>query len=410
MWIYRLLVSLYFSLISFASYFRKDALLWKKGRNQWKKKYVHLNPDHRESIWIHCSSLGEFEQGRPLIESIRKNHPQAFLWLSFYSPSGFEIRKNYDQVNVVSYFPSDTKSDVSAFLQMVRPKLVIFVKYDFWYETLHQLNLNKIPFVYISMHLRSDHILFRSFMNHFRKILLQGRHFFLQNNESSTLASRLGIEHYTVCGDTRLDRVLQIAKNPEISELVNHFCGSKKILVAGSVWEDDVALIASSWKNMNHNLWKLILAPHQPDEKHLAKIESQFPAATVRLSNLNLATDLPILIIDGIGQLSSIYAKASLAYVGGGFGKSIHNILEPAAHLKSVCFGPAHRKFPEAASMIHLGIGFEIQHPDSLTQLAQCAEQESWCTDKAVKLKNYLLEHSGATHCIYQKLVELQLL
>jgi len=410
MWIYRLLIGAYFKLITLASHFRNDAKKWLNGRKNWQELYPKLNIQNRSSIWIHCSSLGEFEQGRPLIELIRSNHPNEFIWLSFFSPSGYEIRKSYDKVNVVSYFPLDLRNDVVRFLDIVNPKFVIFVKYDFWFETIYQLNQRNIAFSFISMHLTQNSFLLKSWMLPLIKELKKGKHFFLQNSESVPIMESLNIQNFSIYGDTRLDRVLQIAANPDVPQKIKDFCFGHKILICGSVWESDLDIIRSTWNNLNQTKWKLIIAPHLPDEKNIALIESHFNKYTIKYSNLTNEIALPILIIDNIGMLASLYSVGTLSYVGGGFGKNIHNILEPASHRLPVCFGPKHYKFPEAAEFIKGEFGFEINDSKSFIQIIQLAESDAWIALKSLEISKFLQKHSGATYKVYEKIMELKLL
>ncbi|MBK7231603.1 MAG: 3-deoxy-D-manno-octulosonic acid transferase [Saprospiraceae bacterium] len=410
MWLYRFLIGGYFKLIALASYFRYDAKKWVFGRINWRNLYLKLNPQNQITIWIHCSSLGEFEQGRPLIEMIRNNHPDEFIWLSFFSPSGYEIRKSYDKVNVVSYFPSDLQKDVTNFLSIVNPKLVIFVKYDFWFETIYQLNRKTVPFIFISMHLTKNSFLVKSWMSPLINELKKGKHFFLQTSESTAILESLNIHNFSISGDTRLDRVLQIADNPDVPQKIKDFCFGNKILICGSVWESDLDIILQTWNNLNQTDWKFVIAPHLPNENMLSHIESLFNKNTIRYSDLNKNIDSHILIIDNIGMLSSLYSVGTLCYVGGGFGKNIHNILEPAAHLKPVCFGHKHHKFPEAAEFIRAEFGFEIHDSKTLLNIIQKAESKEWLSLKSMEISKFLDKHSGATRKVYQKLIDLKLL
>jgi 3-deoxy-D-manno-octulosonic-acid transferase len=404
--LYRIAISLYFAAIRFAAFFRKDAARWVEGRRQWREGALQLNPERKKSIWIHVSSLGEFEQGRPLIERIRQQYPGRFIWLSFFSPSGYEIRKNYPGADAVSYFPSDRLQDVRDFLEMVNPSLAIFVKYDFWFESLHQLRLRNIPFVFVSMHLHPRSYLRKYWAKPLVRILRSGKHFFVQNEETRLILDALGISNATVCGDTRLDRVLEIAGIPLEDPAIEDFCSRGKILVAGSVWTEDLRLLSEVLASGAVEGWKIIVAPHQTDAMHVGEVSKVLSVDCELHSSYHLSSRAGVMIVDSVGKLAAIYARADLCYVGGGFGRSIHNILEPAAHLKPVCFGPAHAKFPEAAEFIQSGFGFEVNHFRDLIALMKKAEDRDWSVRTATSARSYMNMRKGATDFILEKLAE----
>ena len=408
--LYRIIISIYFAAIRLASFFRKDAARWVQGRKDWRRISAQLNPDRKLSIWIHVSSLGEFEQGRPLIERLRREFPDRFIWLSFFSPSGFEIRKHYAEANAVSYFPSDQYKDVRDFLEIVNPSLVIFVKYDFWFETLDQLRKRKIPFIFVSMHLHDRSYLRKCWAAPLVRILQSGKHFFTQNEETKVLLQKLGIQNVTVCGDTRLDRVLDIASVSYEEEAWDDFCHAGRILVAGSVWSADLILLQDVLSSPLAVGWKLVVAPHVTDAQHVGEVKKLLTEECILHSEYQVGSKARVMIIDSVGKLAALYSKGDICYVGGGFGKAIHNILEPAAHLKPVCFGPAHGKFPEAKEFIQAGFGFEVSSAKDLLALMKKTVERPWYEKVKSSASDYMKAKKGATQIILQKLKDEDLI
>lgn len=357
-------------------------------------------------VWIHTASLGEFEQGRPLIEKIREQHPDAKILLSFFSPSGYEVRKTYDKVNAVCYLPMDTPRRVKAFLDVVRPRMAIFVKYEFWGNYLEQLHSRAVPTYIISSIFRSSQIFFKPWGGTFRKMLRCFTQLYVQNDESRRLLHGIGIDNVTVCGDTRLDRVLQIKSQarefPVIAQMVS---GCDKVLVMGSSWQPDEDIIIPYFNN--HAEMKLIIAPHEFDESRLAALMARIKRPVARytqLEGVNVA-NLDCLIIDCFGILSSLYRYGAIAYVGGGFGSGIHNVPEAAVYGLPVIFGPRHEKFKEAVELNACGGGFAI------SDASQCHEvlDKLLCDPAALQVagtaaSDYIKSHTGATEQIYNDL------
>lgn len=328
-----------------------------------------LTTDHW--VWFHAASLGEFEQARPVLEAYRQRHPDTKVLLTFFSPSGYEVRKNYPLADRVAYLPMDTPRNARRLLDAYRPVAAFFVKYEFWYNYLRELRRRQIPTYLFSAIFRPEQYFFRPYGRWFLKqIRLCYRHIFVQNEESLQLLARHGIDA-TLAGDTRFDRVHQIAQAAEPDAVVEHFLQGHDgpVLVAGSTWPPDEQLLARLRESKEWFPDRIIIAPHEIHEEHLRSIEALFPDS-IRYSQLKQSSNQTVkqpqtLIIDNIGLLSKLYRYATVAYIGGGFGVGIHNILEAVAYGKPVVFGPNHHKFQEAHDIIELGGGMIVdEHPD----------------------------------------------
>lgn len=357
---YNLGIALFDLAVSLAAPFSKRAALLVKGRKTvWDTLGgVSLEGD---VIWVHCASLGEFEQGRPLIEAIRKKNPSYKIVLSFYSPSGYEVRKNYKEADVVCYLPSDTRANAKRFISTVNPRMVFFVKYEYWYNYFRELKEVGTPLYLVSAIFRKDQIFFKWYGGWFRKILNNVKCFYIQDEKSAALLDGIGIKAYIVAGDTRFDRVAAIAAAANPIPVVENFATGAKVLVAGSTWPADEQIIAS-YINKSAKDVKLIIAPHMVDESHIQQLERRFILPVCHYTKVKgeIGADVRVLIIDTIGLLSAIYRYGSVAYLGGGFGKGIHNTLEAATYGMPVIFGPRHLKFKEAIDLKEKGAGFSI--------------------------------------------------
>lgn len=359
-------------------------------------------------IWIHTASLGEFEQGRPLIEKIREEHPDAKILLSFFSPSGYEVRNGYDKVDAVCYLPMDTPKRVKAFLDIVKPKMAVFVKYEFWGNYLEQLKSRNVPTYIISTIFRPKQIFFKPWGGMFRKMLGCFTHLYVQNDESRELLHGIGVDNVTVCGDTRLDRVLQIkaqAKDfPAIAQMVS---GCSNVMVMGSSWEPDEEIIIPYF-NSNPEM-KLIIAPHEFDESRIAALMARINRPVARYTQLegkDPAT-LDCLIIDCFGILSSLYRYGTIAYVGGGFGSGIHNVPEAAVYGIPVIFGPKHEKFREAVELNACGGGFAINNAQQCHDILDKLLSDKQALETAgTAASNYIETHTGATERIFNNLFQ----
>ncbi len=365
-----------------------------------------LDPDGGY-IWIHAASLGEFEQGRPLIEKIREEQPDAKILLSFYSPSGYEVRKTYDKVDAVCYMPVDTPRRVKEFLDVVKPKMAIFVKYEFWGNFLEQLKRRNVPTYIISSIFRPGQSFFKPWGGMFRKMLGCFTHLYVQDEESRELLHGIGVDNVTVCGDTRLDRVLQIkAQAKEFPEIAAMTSGDKLTLVMGSSWQPDEDIIIPYFNS--HPEMKLIIAPHEFDESRLDAMMARIKRPVARYTKLDQVDDpsqLDCMIIDCFGILSSLYRYGDVAYVGGGFGSGIHNVPEAAVYGIPVIFGPRHEKFREALELKECGGGFAINNASQCNDIFDRLLGDTNALKQAGSAaSNYITTHTGATERIYIEL------
>ena len=365
-----------------------------------------LDPDGGY-IWIHAASLGEFEQGRPLIEKIREEQPDAKILLSFYSPSGYEVRKSYDKVDAVCYMPVDTPRRVKEFLDVVKPKMAIFVKYEFWGNFIEQLKQRNVPTYIISSIFRPNQLFFKPWGGMFRKMLGCFSYLYVQDDESRELLHGIGVDNVTVCGDTRLDRVLQIkAQAKEFPEIAAMTSGDKLTLVMGSSWQPDEDIIIPYFNS--HPEMKLIIAPHEFDESRLDAMMARIKRPVARYTKLDQVDDpsqLDCMIIDCFGILSSLYRYGDVAYVGGGFGSGIHNVPEAAVYGIPVIFGPRHEKFREALELKQCGGAFAIDDAQQCHAVLDRLLSDNHALQQAGSAaSNYINTHTGATNRIYQEL------
>jgi len=340
----------------------QKARLWVDGRkNVFDRISAELRTQDSKIIWFHCSSLGEFEQGRPVIEKLKSQNPGLKFLLTFFSPSGYEIRKDYKGVDWVFYLPLDSKRNAKTFFDTVKPELAVFVKYDYWYYYLNECKKRKTPLLLVSGIFRQDQPFFKWYGNLHRKMLNCFTHFFVQDKESLQLLQSININNATVAGDTRFDRVSEIAGNFTPLEEIKKICNGSPVLVAGSTWPEDEKLIKEATANFPD--LKIIIAPHEIHKGHIDQLKLIFPDAMLH-SQLKAQSSQAIisnhLIIDNIGILSRLYHYATIAYVGGGFNKGIHNTLEAAVYGKPVLFGPNYKKFKEAVGLIETGGGICI--------------------------------------------------
>lgn len=354
-------------------------------------------------IWFHAASLGEFEQGRPLIEHIRRHHPQYKILLTFFSPSGYEVRKNYEGADIVCYLPLDTIMNARRFLKAVRPCMAFFIKYEFWYNYLHILKHRNVPVYSVSSIFRPNQIFFRRYGREYRKVLKCFTHFYVQNEISKTLLASIGIENADVVGDTRFDRVLDIRTQAKQLPLVEKFKADKPAFVAGSSWQPDEDVFIPYFNE--HPEWKLIIAPHVVNKEHIRAITSRIKGRTVLYSEASKADieTANCLIIDCYGLLSSIYRYGEVAYVGGGFGVGIHNVLEAAVWNVPVLFGPNNRNFMEARNLIAAGGGFEIVSAEAFRkQMEQFTTSPAALTESGDAAARFVQSCTGATQRILQ--------
>jgi len=396
--IYSLAIIAYTGVIYMASFFNEKARLWLNGRKDWRKKLAENVAGFDKTIWIHCASLGEFEQGRPLIEKIKKEFPGFKILLSFFSPSGYEIRKNYPLADYICYLPADTPRNAKFFIETVRPEMSLFIKYEFWNNYISELYKKGIPLFLVSGIFRSNQHFFRWYGGFFLKILRKFTHIFLQNEESALLLKKAGIENFTVTGDTRFDRVIQIAGSSSGIPAIEKFSNGEKLFLAGSSWPQDEEIIVRYINNYPFAM-KWVFAPHEIDRHNIDRLASMIKPKCVRFSEFSdNSIDARVLIIDNIGMLSSAYRYAYIAAVGGGFGKGIHNILEPACWGLPVLFGPNHSKFREATDLLSAGGAFCFRNYDqfraSLDKLLTDSAFYKSASEAALK---YVSDNTGAT-------------
>ncbi len=372
---YNLIIYIYLLGVAIYSLFNeKVRKMWRGERDAFRVLREKVEPGARY-VWFHAASLGEFEQGRPLMEQLRCQHPELKILLTFFSPSGYEVRKDYEGADIICYLPLDTIRNARRFLRLIRPEMAFFIKYEFWYNYLHILKHRNVPTYSVSSIFREGQVFFRWYGRQYGHVLKCFTHFFVQNEKSRELLHGINIDCVTVVGDTRFDRVLKIKELAKQLPVVEQFLAENdsKVFVAGSSWPPDEDIFIRYFRE--HPEWKLIIAPHVINEDHLQQIEHQLEGwNVVRYSQSSHSPQSShsthsILLIDCFGLLSSIYRYATVTYVGGGFGVSIHNTLEAAVWGKPVIFGPENQKFQEAQGLKACGGGLEIQGYDDFARL-----------------------------------------
>lgn len=391
---------IYQSFIWLASKFNNNkATLFLSGRENVFALLEQKRLPGERYVWFHAASLGEFEQGRPIMESLKNSHPEYKILLTFFSPSGYEVRKDYQGADIICYLPMDMSWNVKRFLDIVQPDCAIFIKYEFWMNYLLELKKRQIKTYIVSAIFRESQLFFRSYGGFYRRLLKSFTHLFVQNDESVRLLHSIGFDNVTKVGDTRFDRVADIAAKSKDLPIVQAFKSDAKVLIAGSSWPNDENILLPYF-NQNSSL-KLIIAPHEIDEEHLQSIISQLKRPYIRYSQATIENvkEADCLIIDCFGLLSSIYRYGEIAYIGGGFGVGIHNILEAAVYGIPVIFGPNFRKFQEAVDLQQKGGAFVIDNYESFSQImSEFLEENSALYSSACKVSNdYSQANKGAT-------------
>lgn len=395
---YELIISLYTLGVGVASLFNPKARkMWKGGREAFRVLRDKVDSSSRY-VWFHAASLGEFEQGRPIMERLRAEHPEYKILLTFFSPSGYEVRKNYEGADIVCYLPLDTYFGARRFLSLVHPEVAFFIKYEFWWNYLHILKRRGVPVYSVSSIFREGQVFFRWYGRTYSNVLKCFTRFFVQNDESRRLLATLGITDVDVTGDTRFDRVLQVKQQARQLPIVDAFRQGYKVFVAGSSWPPDEDIFINYFNE--HRDWKLIIAPHVIGNDHIRQIVGKLRRKAVRYTEAteDSAREADCLIIDCFGLLSSIYGYGDVAYVGGGFGVGIHNVLEAAVWGMPVIFGPNNKRFQEAQDLLASGGGVEI---DSYSQFE--AVMNTYVTDSSAirhdgdKAAGYVEAKAGAT-------------
>ncbi|WP_321519374.1 glycosyltransferase N-terminal domain-containing protein [uncultured Bacteroides sp.] len=403
--LYNLGIYLYSLLIHLAAPFSRKPRKMMKGHWIVYELLRQQKEKGAKYIWFHAASLGEFEQGRPLIERIKERYPEYKILLTFFSPSGYEVRRDYKGADIVCYLPLDKPRNVKKFLDITQPCMAFFIKYEFWKNYLDELNKRNIPVYSVSSIFRKEQIFFKWYGGLYRKVLQDFDQLFVQNETSKRFLSKIGIEKVTVVGDTRFDRVLEIRQAAKDLPLVEAFKKDTLTIVAGSSWAPDEDLFIEYFNT--HPDIKLIIAPHVIDENHLVEIISKLKRPYVRYSKANEqnVTNADCLIIDGYGLLSSIYRYGEIAYIGGGFGVGIHNILEAAVYGIPVIFGPKYQKFMEARQLLEENGAFSIKDGEELNLLLnQLISDKEFLKESGLNAGNYVTKNLGASELILSQI------
>lgn len=403
--LYNLFIHFYQVLIKIASPFNIKARKWIKGREQIFERLVSKISIDDEYIWVHCASLGEFEQGRPIIESIKADYPNYKIILTFFSPSGYEIRKDYEFADVVEYLPFDTKINAKRMLEIIKPKIAIFVKYEFWFNYLKELSKNKIPIFFVSSIFRPNQYFFKFYGAWFRIRLKTITHFFVQNEQSRELLNKIDIDSVTVCGDTRFDRVYNLAQNALKFPLVESFKGKSKLMIIGSSWPQDEEILLPLIEHYPDI--KFIIAPHEVHSERINEILKKLnnQATVYSKAKDDNIDQSQVLVIDSIGILAHLYQYATIVYIGGGFGVGIHNIQEPITYGKPVIFGPKFEKFQEARDLVMQKGVFSIRTKEQLNRAISLLINDQNKYQHSTKIcKNYVEANVGASKIILNHL------
>ncbi|MBQ8582050.1 MAG: 3-deoxy-D-manno-octulosonic acid transferase [Alistipes sp.] len=404
MWLYDFFMSLYAWVIRLVGLKYEKARLWSEGRKGlFERMRAKIDPKAR-IVWLHVASLGEFEQGRPIIEEIRRSHPEYKILLTFFSPSGYEIRKNYTGADYIFYLPIDTRRNVRQFLDIAHPEVAIFVKYEFWLNMLTELRRRRIRTFVVSSIFRRNSVFFRFYGGPWREALETFEVLFVQNEESKRLLAELGFDNVTIAGDTRFDRVAEIARSAKRVELIERFKGDQKLFIAGSTWGPDEELLIPL---MNENpTLKFIIAPHEMDEGRIAHLMEATKGGAVRYTQCTAESDLKekqLLILNTVGILASAYGSASWGYIGGGFGVGIHNTLEAATFGLPIAFGPKYQKFKEACDLLSLGAARSVKSYEELKEwFIPLRDDEQQLAATSRLARDYTHSHQGATRTITQ--------
>jgi 3-deoxy-D-manno-octulosonic-acid transferase len=381
----------------------RKARLWVRGRRGWYEELRQALAGKGRVVWFHCASLGEFEQGRPIMEALRERCADRKILLTFFSPSGYEKRKDYGGADHVMYLPLDTERNARLLVRSIPLEMAVFIKYEFWFHYLQRLSREGVPVYLASGIFRPGQLFFRWYGTWYRKFLECFTHIFVQQESSRELLEKYGITHTTTAGDTRFDRVRQVAGTGYSHPAIERFASGARIIVAGSTWEADEQLLESAFIELPPGL-RWIIVPHELSEPHLQHLRKRFPG---NILFTELKGDMPpgtrVVIVDTIGQLSYLYRYGTLAYIGGGFGKGIHNILEAATYGLPVIFGPNYQKFSEALELIRLGGAFPVSSKSELlSTIRQHLEMNSLLKTASQIASNYVLERVGATSFILE--------
>ena len=418
--LYNLSISLYSLLITLAAPLNRKAQKLATGRRHWQQPFADKPLDPARPVaWFHAASLGEFEQGRPVIEAFRATYPAYQIVLSFFSPSGYEVRKTYAGADVVTYLPADTPANARDWMQQVRPHIAFFIKYEFWYHYLQTLHAGNVPTLSFSAIFRPNQLFFKPWGGFYRTLLTYFDHILVQNHESVKLLSSIGITRVTLAGDTRFDRVAQVAATkraiPEAAAFVgNTDAPDQPTLVVGSAWADDMDVLIPTLNAFTKPL-RVIIAPHEIRDGEIEGWRSQLTAPSIRFSTLGTSdasarpapTDARYLFIDNIGMLTSLYQYGTMAYIGGAFGKGLHNCLEAATFGLPLLFGPNHQKFQEAVDLVQQGGAFTVRSTAELTAIFTHLYEKTPERERAGAVcRNYVMNNIGATDLVMQAVAQ----
>ncbi len=398
---YNLGIHLFVLGIKIASIRNQKAKDWISGRkNQFDKIKADFTTE-QNPIWIHCASLGEFEQGRPVIEDIKDRYPNKRILVTFFSPSGYEVRKNYELADWVYYLPSDSPRNVKQFLDLIEPEMAVFVKYEYWFNFLKGLNEREIPTYYISAIFRPNQLFFKKIGKWYSEMLEYITHFYVQNETSKKLLNSIGYHNVTISGDTRFDRVAKIVDSITSIDLVEKFVENKKVIVAGSTWRCEEAILAQYMRKVPDE--KLILAPHEVNDEHINNILNLFGDTAITYSKAQREdiSNKQVLVIDSYGLLTSLYQYGKVAVIGGGFGVGIHNILEAATFGMPIIFGNNYEKFQEAVELKNAQCAFPINNVEEFNAVMSRLLTDPETTKKISKNSaQYVQDNIGATELI----------
>ncbi|MDJ1472481.1 3-deoxy-D-manno-octulosonic acid transferase [Xanthocytophaga flava] len=395
------------ALIRIAALWNKKARQWVTGRKDiFSSLHASFDENTHPIAWFHCASLGEFEQARPVIEGFRTKHLHYRILLTFYSPSGYEIRKNYEYADWVFYLPLDTASNAKQFIKTVRPTIVFFAKYEFWHYYLTELRNRAVPTILFSAIFRPDQAFFKSYGQFFRNMLTCFTHIFVQNTSSLALLKDIDLQNISVAGDTRIDRVSKIAETKKDIPLAATFKADQPLLIVGSAWQGDLDLL-TAYLNQYAKPLKILIAPHEIKEETLQSIESSFTKKTIRLSKAvdNSIATYDVLLIDSIGLLSSLYQYGDFAFIGGGFYDGIHSILEPAVFGMPIFFGPNYKKFQEAFDLIEEGGAFSVGNTAEFIPIFEKLYSDATLRKEVSdRVQMYIRKKLGATEKILKEI------
>jgi 3-deoxy-D-manno-octulosonic-acid transferase len=403
--VYDIGIRLYFLAAWISSIWNKKAGKWVKGRKGWLRSLDGAFDPGDRVIWFHCASLGEFEQGRPVIEAYRQQCPAEKILLTFFSPSGYEKRKDFAGADRVMYLPLDTARNARRFIKSIPVKKAVFIKYEFWFHFLRQLKKERIPVYLASGIFRPGQIFFRWYGRWYRRFLEGFTHIFVQQEASKTLLEQYGFQQVSVAGDTRFDRVRQVKETPYRHRELEEFTAGRKVIVAGSTWETDEQLLVQAFSALPAEI-RWIIAPHELTDVHIRGLQKRFPGSLLFTTlEKGIPKEAKVVIVDTIGHLSYLYRYGTLAYIGGGFGKGIHNILEAATYGLPVMFGPNHRKFTEAEDLIRLKGAFPVSNVEEmLFTVHQHFDMNSLLKTSGEIAARYVVQRIGATSKIIASL------